>query len=62
VMMLLPDHAQPRIFEESIAPSLKPGKTLMFAHGFNIHFNQILPPAGVDVSMTPARPPPIAEA
>src|SRR3990172_3515980 len=49
IMMLAPDQAQRQIYYESIEPGLRPGKMLMFAHGFNIHFNQILPPAEVDV-------------
>jgi ketol-acid reductoisomerase len=51
IMMLVPDQHQARVYREAIEPSMKPGKTLMFAHGFNIHFGQIVPAAGVDVSM-----------
>ena len=51
VMMLIPDHLQGDIYKSDIAPGLKAGKTLLFAHGFNIHFGQIVPPAGVDVAM-----------
>ncbi|MGK3993908.1 ketol-acid reductoisomerase [Sorangium sp. So ce1024] len=51
IMILAPDTSQPRIYSEQIAPHLGPGKTLMFAHGFNIRFNTITPPASVDVSM-----------
>ncbi|XXX82059.1 ketol-acid reductoisomerase [Sorangium sp. So ce134] len=51
IMILAPDTSQPRIYNEQIAPHLGPGKTLMFAHGFNIRFNTIAPPASVDVSM-----------
>jgi ketol-acid reductoisomerase len=51
VMILTPDTTQPAIYKEHIAPSLKAGKTLMFAHGFNIRFNTITPPKDVDVSM-----------
>jgi len=51
IMMLVPDQHQARVYREAIEPSMKAGKTLMFAHGFNIHFGQIVPPAGVDVSM-----------
>ncbi len=57
VMILVPDHVQKRVYEESVAPHLEPGKTLMFAHGFNIHFGQIDPPAGVDVSMIAPKAP-----
>lgn len=51
IMILVPDEKQKAIYEESIKPNLKEGKTLMFAHGFNIHFSQIVPPADVDVIM-----------
>ncbi len=51
IMVLLPDTAQARVYEQDIAPNLEPGDALMFAHGFNIHFGQIEPPDGVDVSM-----------
>jgi ketol-acid reductoisomerase len=50
IMMLAPDTSQPRIYRD-IAPHLGPGKTLMFAHGFNIRYGTIAPPASVDVSM-----------
>jgi ketol-acid reductoisomerase len=51
VMILIPDHLQGEVYKKDIAPGLTPGKTLLFAHGFNIHFGQITPPAGVDVAM-----------
>ncbi|MFO8100594.1 MAG: ketol-acid reductoisomerase [Dehalococcoidia bacterium] len=51
IIMLVPDTMQPRIYRESIEKNLTAGKMLMFAHGFNIHFNQIVPPADVDVTM-----------
>jgi len=51
IMMLAPDTLQAEIYRNSIEKGLTAGKTLMFAHGFNIHYNQILPPANVDVSM-----------
>ena len=57
VMMLVPDTAQRRVYEESVAPHLERGKTLMFAHGFNIHFGEIVPPADVDVSMVAPKGP-----
>jgi ketol-acid reductoisomerase len=57
IMMLVPDQTQKELYDRSIRPSLRPGKTLMFAHGFNIHFNQIVPPAGVDVSMAAPKGP-----
>jgi ketol-acid reductoisomerase len=51
IMILVPDERQKAVYEEGVAPNLKEGKTLMFAHGFNIHFDQIKPPANVDVIM-----------
>ena len=51
IMILTPDQVQKAIYEDHIAPYLTAGKTLMFAHGFNIHFNAIRPPEDVDVSM-----------
>src|SRR5204862_4009098 len=51
IMILVSDHIQADLYTNDIAPGLTPGKTLMFAHGFNIHFGAITPPAGVDVSM-----------
>jgi ketol-acid reductoisomerase len=57
LMVLVPDHIQADLYNSDIAPSMKPGKTLMFAHGFNIHFGFIRPPAGVDVSMVAPKAP-----
>jgi ketol-acid reductoisomerase len=57
IMMLVPDTLQAKIYAESIAPHLVPGDTLMFAHGFNIRFNQIQPPDFVDVSMVAPKAP-----
>jgi ketol-acid reductoisomerase len=51
VMLLAPDTTQPRIYSEAILPHLAPGKTLMFAHGFNIRYGTIAPRGDVDVSM-----------
>ncbi len=51
VMMLVPDQLQARVYKESVADNLTKGKTLMFAHGFNIHYGQIVPPDFVDVTM-----------
>ena len=48
IMMLVPDERQADIYKESIAPNLTEGKTLAFAHGFNIHFKQIVPPSFID--------------
>ena len=49
IMILLPDEVQAAVYEKDIKPNLTPGKALLFAHGFNIHFNQIVPPKDVDV-------------
>jgi len=57
IMVLVPDHIQKRLYEQEIAPNLTPGKTLMFAHGFNIHFGAITPPPGVDVAMIAPKSP-----
>jgi ketol-acid reductoisomerase len=51
IMILLPDTEQKKVYESDIAPNLSDGNSLAFAHGFNIHFTQISPPAGVDVWM-----------
>ncbi len=51
VLMLAPDQLQRNVYYQSIEGGLAPGNTLMFAHGFNIHYGQILPSPGVDVSM-----------
>jgi ketol-acid reductoisomerase len=51
IMVLLPDTEQARVYREEIEPNLKRGDSLAFAHGFNIHFDQIAPPEGVDVWM-----------
>jgi ketol-acid reductoisomerase len=56
-MILTPDVGQKKLYDESIAPSMKKGKTLMFAHGFNIRFGQIAPPPDVDVSMIAPKAP-----
>jgi ketol-acid reductoisomerase len=51
VMVLVPDHIHGDLFRSEIAPELRPGHTLMFAHGFSIHFGQVKPPDYIDVSM-----------
>jgi ketol-acid reductoisomerase len=51
VMMLLPDEAQPAVYRRDVEPNLKNGAALAFAHGFNIHYNQIVPRADLDVIM-----------
>ena len=57
VMVLIPDTLQGSVYEEHIAPNLKDGAMLMFAHGFNIHFKEIVPPASVDVAMVAPKAP-----
>ncbi len=57
IMMLVPDQEQRAVYEDAVAPALGPGKTLMFAHGFNIHFGEIVPPTAVDVSMIAPKSP-----
>ena len=57
VMMLLPDTAMAEVYRESVQQHLLPGKTLMFAHGFNIHYRTIVPPDSVDVSMVAPKAP-----
>ncbi|HSH23416.1 MAG TPA: ketol-acid reductoisomerase [Acidimicrobiales bacterium] len=57
VMLLLPDTEQRAVYEESIEPNLAPGDALFFAHGFNIRFDQITPPDGVDVGMVAPKGP-----
>jgi ketol-acid reductoisomerase len=57
MMVLVPDHIQGDLYASDIAPNLSAGKTLMFAHGFNIHFGFIKPPADVDVSMIAPKAP-----
>lgn len=56
-MVLIPDEKQAAVYKESIAPNIKPGAALAFAHGFNIHFSQIIPPANVDVFMVAPKGP-----
>ncbi|MCK9239487.1 ketol-acid reductoisomerase [Desulfocurvus sp.] len=57
IMILLPDQVQAAVYKADIAPNLAPGKVLFFAHGFNIHFSQILPPKDVDVVMVAPKGP-----
>lgn len=57
IQILLPDEKQKAVYEQDIAPYLKPGKALVFSHGFNIHFNQITPPSDVDVFMVAPKGP-----
>ena len=57
IVMLVPDERQRRIFEDNIRDQVAPGKSLVWAHGFNIHFKQIVPPEGVDVWMVAPKAP-----
>src|SRR5712671_4390316 len=57
VMILVPDHTQADLYNSEIAPHMTAGKTLMFAHGFNIHFKQIAPSADIDVTMIAPKAP-----
>ena len=57
IMILLPDEKQADVYKTEIAPNLEAGNALAFAHGFNIHFNQIVPPADVDVFMVAPKGP-----
>jgi len=57
VMMLVPDQTQAVVYRNDVGPNLKDGATLMFAHGFNIHFGQIVPPKTVDVTMVAPKGP-----
>ncbi|MDV2684860.1 ketol-acid reductoisomerase [Alkalihalophilus lindianensis] len=57
IMILLPDEHQPKVYKEEIEPELTPGKALAFAHGFNVHFNQIVPPETVDVFLAAPKGP-----
>ncbi len=57
VMLALPDQDQPKVYSEQIAPALRPGHMVMFAHGFNIHYGQIQVPENVDVAMVAPKGP-----
>jgi len=57
VMVLIPDEKQAKLYKESIEPNLTEGKSLLFAHGFNIHYGQIVPPAFTDVFMVAPKGP-----
>ena len=57
IMVLIPDEVQSEVYKSEIAPALKPGKTLDFGHGFNVHFKRITPPDGVDVVMVAPKSP-----
>jgi ketol-acid reductoisomerase len=55
--VFVPDHVQPEVWSKVVAPALRPGATVLFAHGFNIHFGYITPPAGHDVIMVAPKSP-----
>jgi ketol-acid reductoisomerase len=57
IMVLIPDQTQKRVYDAEIKPALTKGKALLFAHGFNIHYNQIVPPADVDVLLVAPKGP-----
>src|SRR6185312_17021155 len=57
VMLLVPDTAQKAVYDAEIAPNLRPGQMVMFAHGFNIRFERITPPDGIDVGMVAPKGP-----
>jgi ketol-acid reductoisomerase len=57
IVMLIPDDAQALVYRENIRPGLKSGNALFFAHGFNIHYNQIVPPDDIDVIMVAPKGP-----
>jgi ketol-acid reductoisomerase len=57
ITMLLPEQLHRDVFKDSVLPALKAGKTLMFAHGFNVHYGQVVPPADVDVIMVAPKSP-----
>ncbi len=57
INILLPDELQADVYRNDIRPHLKPGKLLMCSHGFNVHFNQIVPPKGVDIALVAPKGP-----
>ena len=57
IMILLPDEYQPEVYKEEIEPGLHAGNALVFAHGFNVHFNQVVPPSDVDVFLVAPKGP-----
>lgn len=57
IQVLIPDEVQAKVFEEEIKPNLRPGQYLMFAHGFNIHYNWIVPPKDINVIMVAPKAP-----
>ena len=57
ISLLIPDEVQAGVYEKEIKPHLKKGKTLLFSHGFNIHFGQVVPPKDIDVIMVAPKGP-----
>lgn len=57
IQMLIHDHVQADVYQQAVAPHLKSGKMLMFSHGFNIHYGQIVPPKDIDVAMVAPKGP-----
>ena len=57
VMVLIPDHVQPTVYKQAIEPNLQPNSTLMFAHGFSIHYKGVVPSSNVNVSMVAPKAP-----
>ena len=57
IQILTQDHVQAKVYKDTIEPNLKPGKALVFSHGFNIHFKQIVPPKNIDVFMVAPKGP-----
>ncbi|NLN16867.1 MAG: ketol-acid reductoisomerase [Firmicutes bacterium] len=57
IQMLVPDEVQAKVYREEVAPHMTDGKSLVFSHGFNIHFNQIVPPPNIDVFMVAPKSP-----
>ncbi len=57
IQLLIPDHVQAQVYAEDVAPYMTSGKMLMFSHGFNIHYGQIIPPRDVDVVMVAPKGP-----
>ena len=57
IMILIPDQLQKKVYEAEIRDHLQPGDALAFGHGFNIHYGQVVPPAGVDVFMVAPKSP-----
>ncbi len=57
LMVAIPDHIQGEIYRTEIAPNLRPGSALMFAHGFSIHYGEVVPPAEMDVMMVAPKAP-----